>query len=490
MLKNREDRNHYESYELSEESRYDEMTEGNQRTQKKTSRKRGNGRLWKRTAVIAASAMLFGTVAGVSYQMSSASVENSYISTVQASETSGDADDGVQVSGRLNDVSDIAAKVMPSVVAITNQSTQEIKDMFSRATRVYETESSGSGIIISKNDTELLIGTNNHVVEDATTLSVCFSVDVEDPEDAVVSAVVKGTDSQRDLAVIAVNLEDIPDEVMDQIAIAELGSSEDLLVGEPAIAVGNALGYGQSVTLGIISALNREVTVQDGNHTITNDMIQTDAAINFGNSGGALVNAKGQVIGINSVKTASSGVEGMGYAIPIDTAKPIFEELMALTTRTLVDESEQGYMGITIIDVSTEAKQLYNMPSGAFISAVGEGTAAEEAGLAKGDIITKIDGVTISSKDELLNRMQYYRAGETIDVVVQSAQGSEYVERTVTITLGEKPASETSSDSQRGQDSQDGQQQESDYYEDDGYYGNGQGNGAYDLFRNFFGFGF
>ena len=338
----------------------------------------------------------------------------------------------------MNDVSAVVEKVMPSVVAITNKSTQEIKDYF-YGTRTYEEESSGSGIIISKNETELLIGTNNHVVENATTLNVCFSVETEDPEDAVVSAVVKGTDSQHDLAVIAVNLEDIPEEVLNQIEIAELGSSEDIAVGEPAVAVGNALGYGQSVTLGIISALDREVTVQDGDNFITNNMIQTDAAINFGNSGGALVNAKGEVIGINSVKTASSGVEGMGYAIPIDTAKPIFEELMNRTTRTIVETEEQGFMGLTPVDVTAEAKQLYNMPSGAFVYDVMEESAAEEAGIVKGDIITKVDGMAISSKDELLERMQYYKAGETIDVVLQSAQGSEYVERTVSVTLGERP---------------------------------------------------
>ena len=433
MLKNRND----------EEKRFYELEE--EHTQDRSFKKE-RGRMWKRAAAIAASAMLFGTVAGASYQMSA--VKDSSLNTVQASETEtgtdANANENLIVSGQMNDVSAVAKKVMPSVVAITNKSTQEIKDYF-YGTRTYEEESSGSGIIISKNDTELLIGTNNHVVENATTLSVCFSVDTEDPEDAVVSAVVKGTDSQHDLAVIAVNLEDIPDEVMEQIEIAELGSSEDVAVGEPAIAVGNALGYGQSVTLGIVSALDREVTVQDGNNFITNNMIQTDAAINFGNSGGALVNAKGQVIGINSVKTASSGVEGMGYAIPIDTARPIFEELMNRTTRTIVESEEQGFMGLTPVDVTAEAKQLYNMPSGAFVYNVVEGSAAEEAGIVKGDIITKVDGMTISSKDELLERMMYYKAGETIDVVLQSAQGSEYVERTVSVTLGERPEDETAS---------------------------------------------
>lgn len=482
MLKNRKNEN---KYEVSESPRVYKIDEENEMEAPTASRKKGSSRMWKRAAAIAASAMLFGVVAGTSYQMGTASVENSSMNTVHASETEDEASSSV-ASGEMNDVSDVVAKVMPSVVAITNKTTQEVKDYFYGTTRTYEEESSGSGIIIGKTDTELLIGTNNHVVEDATTLSACFSVDTEDPEDAVVSAVVKGTDSQSDLAVIAVSLDDIPDEVMDQIAIAELGSSADVSVGEPAIAVGNALGYGQSVTLGIVSALNREVSVQDGDNIITNSMIQTDAAINFGNSGGALVNSKGEVIGINSVKTASSGVEGMGYAIPIDTAKPIFDELMNRTTRTVVESDEQGYMGLTPVDVSAEAKQLYNMPSGAFIYNVVEGSAAEEAGLVRGDIITKVDGMTISSKDELLERMQYYKAGETIDVVVQSAQGSEYVERTVTITLGEKPQDETAQSEESSQS--DDAQSETNYQGEDFYYDGGQRDGGYDIFRNFFGF--
>ncbi|MDO4454142.1 MAG: trypsin-like peptidase domain-containing protein [Eubacteriales bacterium] len=460
----------------NEEKRFYELEE--EITPNKFSRKKEPGRMWKRAAAIAASAMLFGTVAGASYQMSS--VNHSDLNTVQASETEtgADANEDLIVSGQMNDVSAVVEKVMPSVVAITNKSTQEIKDYF-YGTRIYEEESSGSGIIISKNETELLIGTNNHVVENATTLNVCFSVETEDPEDAIVSAVVKGTDSQHDLAVIAVNLEDIPEEVLDQIEIAEFGSSEDIAVGEPAVAVGNALGYGQSVTLGIISALDREVTVQDGDNFITNNMIQTDAAINFGNSGGALVNAKGEVIGINSVKTASSGVEGMGYAIPIDTAKPIFEELMNRTTRTIVETEEQGFMGLTPVDVTAEAKQLYNMPSGAFVYDVIKGSAAEEAGIVKGDIITKVDGMAISSKDELLERMQYYKAGETIDVVLQSAQGSEYVERTVSVTLGERPEDETASAEPEENKSQEQETDSQEYQERDG---------GYDLFREFFGF--
>ena len=289
MLRDRNSENNYEYYELDENSRY-YKTDADREASAKRSQKKARSRMWKRAAAIAASAMLFGSVAGASYQM--ASVDQSDMDTVQASETE-DSSSG-QASMQAYDVSDVVEKVMPSVVAITNISVEEVPNFF-YGTLTYDSESSGSGFIIGQNDTELLIGTNNHVVEDATDLSVCFSVDtesLEDPEDAVVSATVKGTNSERDLAVIAVNLEDIPDEVMSQIAVAEMGSSSDLSIGEPAIAIGNALGYGQSVTLGIISALDREVSVEDGDHTVTNTMIQTDAAINFGNSGGVLVNAQ------------------------------------------------------------------------------------------------------------------------------------------------------------------------------------------------------
>ena len=268
-----------------------------------------------------------------------------------------------------------------------------------------------------------------------------FTVDVDDPESSVVQAQVKGTDPDHDLAVVAVNLSDIPADVKEQIKIATLGDSDSLEVGQQAIAIGNALGYGQSLTAGYISALNREVTVDN----ITNSMIQTDAAINFGNSGGALLNIKGELIGINSVKAAASGVEGMGYAIPINTAKPILDELMNRTTRSKVTEEEKGYMGISPYDVSAEARQVYNMPSGAFVYEVTEGTPAEKAGIHKGDIIIKVDGVNVASASDLLERMKYYKVGETIDVVVATADNGEYIERTVTITLGEKPEAASSS---------------------------------------------
>lgn len=344
-------------------------------------------------------------------------------------------------SGSSDGVAAVAKNSMPSIVAITNKSVKEVQDLFFGTTQ-REAVSSGSGVIIDQNDSELLIATNNHVVDGAEELSVYFTVDVEDPESSVVQAQVKGTDPDHDLAVVAVNLADIPEDVKEQIKIATLGDSDALEVGQQAIAIGNALGYGQSLTAGYISALDREVTVDD----ITNSMIQTDAAINFGNSGGALLNIKGELIGINSVKAAASGVEGMGYAIPINTAKPILDELMNRTTRSKVEEEEKGYMGITPQNVSEEAKQVYNMPSGAFVYQVTEGSPAEQVGIHKGDIITKVDGVSVGSATDLLERMKYYKIGETIDVVVATADNGEYIERTVSITLGERPETAASSD--------------------------------------------
>ena len=252
-------------------------------------------------------------------------------------------------------------------------------------------------------------------------------------------------------------LEDIPESVKSQIKVIELGDSDQLKVGQQVVAIGNALGYGQSVTVGYVSALDREVTVDD----VTNNLIQTDAAINFGNSGGALLNTSGQLIGINSVKAAAEGVEGMGYAIPINTANPILSDLMNRTTRTKVDEDKKGYMGVTLADVSDEAKEVYNMPSGAFVYSVEEGSAAEQAGFKKGDIITKFDGITISSRDDMLDRMNYYEAGETVDVVLSSANNGEYQERTVSITLGAATDAESSSESEsQSQQESGGQSQE------------------------------
>lgn len=339
----------------------------------------------------------------------------------------------------LPNVKQIAKDAMPAIVAITNQSKEKI-EFFGRE---YEQDSTstGSGIIVAKSDTELLIATNNHVVDGAEELTVCFSIDMDDEddeEDKLVSAQVKGTDSSLDLAVIAVKLDDITNEVADKIGIIQIGDSDELEVGEWVTAIGNALGYGQSVTCGIVSALDREVTVSTNEGTVTNNMIQTDAAINFGNSGGALLDSQGRLVGINSAKAAVSGVEGMGYAIPINTAKPIIEELMNQTTREKVDDEDAGALGIIPVDVSEEARQIYNIPAGAFVYQLTEDSPAEDAGIKEGDIITKLEKTAISSKSELLDRMQYYSAGETVEVTVKRAGENGYEEKVVEVTLGKK----------------------------------------------------
>ncbi|MDO4345623.1 MAG: trypsin-like peptidase domain-containing protein [Eubacteriales bacterium] len=370
-------------------------------------------------------------------------------------------------SASLPNIQKVAEDVMPAIVAITNVGVEEI-DFFGRS-YTQDVESSGSGIIVAKSDDELLIATNNHVVEGAEELTVCFSVDMdneEDEEKKLVSAQVKGTDSSLDLAVVAVKLEDIDEEVADKIGIVQLGDSDEVQVGEWVVAIGNALGYGQSVTTGIVSALDREVTVSTTNGTVTNNMIQTDAAINFGNSGGALLDMDGRLIGINSAKAAVEGVEGMGYAIPINTAKSVIEDLMNQTTRSKVDEDKAGALGVIVVDVSDEAKQIYNIPSGAFVNELTKDGAAQEAGIRQGDIITKLDQTTISSRSELLNRMQYYEAGETVVVTVKRAGDNGYEEKEIEVTLGKKSDLDdtTTSGSSRSRNNDD--------YDD---YGNGNG---------------
>lgn len=334
------------------------------------------------------------------------------------------------------DVSSIAETCMPSVVSITNKGVQEIRSWF--GTFEQETSGSGSGIIIGQNDTELLIVTNHHVVADAKELSVYFSFDEEAEEQNVVGAKIKGYDSQKDLAVISVNLEDIPSEAKAKISIATIGDSSKLLVGEQVVAIGNALGYGQSVTTGIVSALNREVSVSGATgETITNRLIQTDAAINPGNSGGALINMKGEVIGINSVKLASQEVEGMGYAIPITAVESIIGDLMNKETRDKVDSSKAGYLGIECLSVTSDVAQAYDLPMGCYVKSVVEGSAAERAGICAGDVIVKLDGSTIASDTELVEALGYYEAGETVDIVVKSRE-SGYAEKTLSVTLGSR----------------------------------------------------
>ena len=338
------------------------------------------------------------------------------------------------------DVSTIAEKCMPSVVSITNKGVQEIRSWF--GTYQQETSGSGSGIIIGENDTELLIVTNYHVVSDSQELSVYFSFEenTEGEEENVVSAKIKGYDSQKDLAVISVKKDDIPEETKAQIVIASIGDSSELQVGEQVVAIGNALGYGQSVTTGIVSALNREVSLTGTNgETITNQLIQTDAAINPGNSGGALLNMKGEVVGINSAKLASEEVEGMGYAIPITAVESIIGDLMNKETRDKVDSEEAGYLGIECIGVTSDVAQTYDLPVGVYVKSVVKGGAAEQAGIQAGDVIVKLDGSSVSGDSELVDALSYYKAGETINIVVKTRE-SGYQEQTFSVTLGSRKA--------------------------------------------------
>lgn len=318
---------------------------------------------------------------------------------------------------------------MPAMVSIVNKQVTTATDFWGQS---YQRESSGSGsgIIVAENDDELLIVSNNHVVEGATSLEVTFI------DGSTAEASIKGRDSDMDLAVIAVPLSSLSDETKSEITIATLGDSDNLKLGEPVIAIGNALGYGQSVTNGIVSALNRELELEDGS---TGIFIQTNAAINPGNSGGALLNINGEVIGINSNKIGATTVEGMGYAIPISSASPIIAELMERQTRNKVADAEVGYMGITMQEITEQIIQMYNMPQGVFVYDVAQGSAAEAAGIKKGDIIVKFDGQKITSSTDLKDALEYYKAGETATVTVKRAVGGEYESIDLEITLGQKP---------------------------------------------------
>ena len=444
----------------------------------KTAHGGGNGGFGKKAATAVALAVIFGLVAGAVFQGVNIAADkyrdnNSSSTQIGKTETVTGTEESTDGSSTESSVKSIVAEsvtvagvaqaTMSSIVAITSVSVQEIPSFFGYGTRQYQSAGSGSGIIVGENDSELLIATNNHVVSGATTLTVCFAggdvVGAEEETQAMasgdsitdssdssvdvnnaVSAKIKGTDEENDLAVIAVEKSDIPEETMNEIKIAQMGSSDDLVVGEQVVAIGNALGYGQSVTSGWVSALNRTISTEDGD---TSGLIQTDAAINPGNSGGALLNMKGEVIGINAAKYADSQVEGMGYAIPISKAEPILEELMNRETRDKIeDTSKVGYMGIKAADLTTEAIQMYNMPAGAFLTEVTPGGAADKAGIKKGDIVVKLDGQKVSGKNDLVDKLQYYESGETVEVVIARANNGEYKEETVEVTLGSKPASD------------------------------------------------
>ena len=329
-------------------------------------------------------------------------------------------------SAVVTDVTQVVEAVMPACVSITNNFTQTVQDFWGQTYSQDET-ASGSGIIIGENEQELLIVTNNHVVDSTEQLYVQF-IDGE-----TVEAQVKGTDASADLAVVAVKLDTIADSTKQEICIARMGDSDSLKIGEPAIAIGNALGYGQSVTTGVISALNRKI--ESSNSEEGTSLIQTDAAINPGNSGGALLNMRGEVIGINSNKIGGSSIEGMGYAIPISTARPIIEDLMERQTRTKYSEEERGYLGISCINVTSDLSENFTMPQGIFVAQVYSGTGAEAAGLVRGNIVVAFDGVTVQNQEELTKQMQYYKAGESVEITIMVNSANGYQQKNVTVTL-------------------------------------------------------
>lgn len=483
MMLNNYDFNHTENNnEMENETNtYQPLTPSGSHNNNKKNPKNSK-KLAKKIGAITLSAVLFGSVAAGSFQAvnyfspfskttgssdSTASNNSSSTSLLKTTAVSGSSN-----TGSL-DVSDITTSAMPSIVAITNKSVQEVQDYFSQfgfggqgQPQTQETESQGSGIIIGKNDSELLMVTNNHVVEGADTLSVCFI------DNQVYEAAIKGTDPENDLAVIAVPLDSISDDTMSKIAVASIGDSDSLKVGEQVVAIGNALGYGQSVTTGIVSAVNRTLSsnssdTQDSNSSSDDSSsatyIQTDAAINPGNSGGALLNMNGEVIGINSAKLASTEVEGMGYAIPISRVSDIIDNLMNQTTRTKVDSDKQGTIGIKGINVTSDVQEKYNLPEGIYVSEVTSGSAAEKAGITSGSVITKFDGKSVTDIESLQDLLQYYKAGETVELTLQVPDSDSYKEKTVSITLGSKSATSSDSNSQpeRNENSNDRQQGDS-----------------------------
>ena len=452
----------------------------------------GQGRKF---GTVVATAVVFGLVAsavfqGTNYVGSKLNPQEKKSVQVRSTQTisqnkSSDSEESVSGSTEgTSSVSQVAKNAMPSIVSIVGVSVQEIPQIYQYFGygQQQETQSSGSGIIVGQNDTELLIATNNHVVSGTNSLTVCFTNqdgsavtgngDVEktsaegesgstnqdgqdssldDVQSGAVSAQIKGTDADNDLAVISVKLEDIPEDVLSEIKVATIGDSDSLQMGEQVVAIGNALGYGQSVTSGYVSALNRQVSSDDTDGTF----IQTDAAINPGNSGGALLNMKGELIGINSAKIASDEVEGMGFAIPISKAEPILDEMMNQETRYKVeDEDKAAYIGITCENVTSDVNQMYGIPQGVYVDTVVEGGPAEEAGIKKGDVITKIDGTAIDAYKDLVDRLEYYEAGETVELEVYRAQDGEYNAQKISVTLGAKkdaPSTNSSSNQQQNE---------------------------------------
>ncbi len=429
---------------------YTQMDTGKHK--KKKEKKPHSGGFLKKALVCVSLGLLFGLFAGAGLYIVQAAtgVIGSAVTTVESTEetvqatagrdaqggaaaTAGgtEADSGIRTTDSITtivaDVSEVVKEVMPAIVSINNHYTEKMS--YFGQTMTSEADASGSGIIVGQNDTELLIVSNYHVIENADELTVQFT------EGSEAKASIKGTDPDMDLAVIAVPVSDVDNAAQQEIAVATLGDSDSLTVGEPAIAIGNSLGYGQSVTTGVISALNRNIQLSDGTD---GTFIQTDAAINPGNSGGALLNMKGEVVGINSNKIGGSAVEGMGYAIPISAASPIIAELMLKETKNKVAEEERGYLGISGISVTQEVSEAYGMPEGVYISQVYENTAAAAAGLRKGDIIVEFDGDKISSMDALQRELEFYAQGDTVDVTVMTPGAGGYESRTVQLTLGNR----------------------------------------------------
>lgn len=412
----------------------------------------------KKTAWIVLSAVLFGTVAGTvmtGVQIASSGMVSQFFAIVSSDEKLPEQGEellpepfpGGNVPGILpeapavpapaTDVSQVVGEAMPAVVAVASTAVYQTPDFgfgwfFGGGSQSYEVPSSGSGIIIGENDTELLIVTNNHVVQDTVSLKITFV------DDTAVDAAVKGTDPDTDLAVISVPLDQIPQETKEKIAVARLGDSDGLKVGQGVIAIGNALGYGQSVTVGYVSALNREIKTSDGN---TRVLLQTDAAINPGNSGGALLNMKGEVIGINAAKYSSTEVEGIGYAIPVSGVQDILDELMNRKTRSEVAEEKRGYLGIQGTTVDEDAAAAFGMPKGVYVYKILKDGAAADSQLREKDIITKLDGMTVKSMQELQKFLKGYETGETIELLVQRQEDGQYKEIQIPVTLTGLPGS-------------------------------------------------
>ena len=413
----------------------------------KTPKKKKEHKKMPKAVAVTGLALMFGVVSSATYlttnyvgtKVLKLGTTQKSTSTTSTSAVTSNASLTKTSSVVTSDVSSVVENVMPSIVSITNMSVQEVQNYFG-GTSKQESESAGTGIIISQNDSELLVVTNNHVVAGSDTLTVTFA------DGNSVEANIKGTDSEYDVAVVAVPLDSISEDTKKAISVATLGDSTELKVGEPAITIGNALGYGQSVTTGVISALNRSVSETDQTTGETTEssvkLIQTDAAINPGNSGGALVNASGEVIGINSSKLVGDSVEGVGYAIPISDVSDLIENLMNQETKTKVAEADQGAIGIKGMSVSTEYSQQLNMPEGVYVSEVTKGGGAEKAGMTRGCIITGINGTTVSSMDDLQEQLQYYAKGDEVELTIQVPQSNgEYQEQSVTVILGAKQTS-------------------------------------------------